>query len=88
MQLQGSSLQGTVATNGKRIDLIASYSLPNTNDSLRIRTHVEELPPLSFVERLPFLGRNRRPPNSYTTNRANFLVYWMTNEVGPATSGK
>jgi len=88
MQLQGSSLVGTVAGNGKRIDLIASYPLPNTNDSWRLRTRVEEQPPLAFLERLPILGRNGRSPNSYTTNPANLLVHWMTNEVGPAASGK
>jgi len=83
MRLHGSSLLGTVAANGRRIDLNASYLLPNTNDSWRIRTRVEEAPPLSFIERLPFLGRNSRPPSSYMTNPANFFAYWMTNVVGP-----
>ena len=87
-RFQGGSLLGTVAANGKRIDLIACYPLPDTNDSWRIRTHMDELPPLSFLERLPFLWRNGRQANIYATNRANFLVYWMTNEIGPATSGK
>jgi hypothetical protein len=82
MRLHGSSLQGTVASNGRRIDINASYLLPNTNDPWRIRTLVEEMPPLSMLERLPFLGKNSRPPSSFPTNPANLFVYWMTNEVG------
>jgi hypothetical protein len=86
LPFQGGGPMGAVTASGKRIDLIAGFFLPNTNDSWRLRTHVEEVPPMSFVERLTFFGRKIRPANNYTADPRQTFDYWITNVVGPAGS--
>ena len=86
LPFQGGGPRGTVAPNGKRIDRVAEFFIPDTNDSWRIRTPVEEDRPWSGMERLPFLGRKLRQVHDDVGDPPRTFNYWVTNVVGPAGS--
>jgi hypothetical protein len=84
MQFKGVWPMGTVVQNGQRIDFIAEIFIPDTNDSWRIRTPVEEERPVSLLERLPVLGPKIREIRDNRADPWQTFDYWVTNVVGPA----
>jgi hypothetical protein len=74
--------------NGRRVDLVGHYKLPSTNETWRLRIHIDEGPlrPPRFIQLWRNLvERQNQGPNKY--NRWDYS-YWITNEVHPAASAR
>jgi hypothetical protein len=82
----------TSLPNGRQVDLFAHYRLSNTNDSWRVRTHIDEGPLRPFRSSF-FIELWRKLGNRLRGGQSKILIepeysYWVTNEVHPGASAR